>query len=340
MKFLLDALRSVVDDAGPARRVDDDTEQCGLPETGLYVIFYKGDTQEVLAGKVVQIKGRSPFSKQTDGDGVAKFKPVEPDTYRVQGVLPQNMRDDYEVREAGQEVRLGQSPMLLVKARRYSTWAQFEIKNQLTEHPPQVAYELRFPLQYKPNLKGQLQDGKVRVKSTEKGQFTLKLKIILAPTWERGQVRDGVAIKLRAQAPGFDDETEATFMIHDADAMDGAALDSVTAKVADGALEAEWTPAADKLLKAASGAVRFSVTIDAARATSVPVPAEVEQEYQLQDQGGAEVNTDVVLHFDGAVRKAVTTVGGKAKAVVAAGARLVRVEVADVDHLQMELEQQ
>ena len=68
------------------------TQKCPLAETGLIVAVgrqnLKTAMDEPVEGAIVDIAGKSPFSKKTNQDGVASFKPVEPDTYTIKVTVP------------------------------------------------------------------------------------------------------------------------------------------------------------------------------------------------------------------------------------------------------------
>ena len=71
-------------------------EKCPLEETGLAVIVMRVDGNEPVQGAIVDIKGKTPFSKKTDDVGLALFKPVEPDNYGIKVTLPKNLADTHE----------------------------------------------------------------------------------------------------------------------------------------------------------------------------------------------------------------------------------------------------
>ena len=94
--------------------------KCPLQETGLVVVVEREDLTCPIGapaeGVIVDISGKSPFSKKTNKDGVASFKPVEPDTYKIKLKLPPSLADDYQepgVEEEG--VTLGQCSTHLVE---------------------------------------------------------------------------------------------------------------------------------------------------------------------------------------------------------------------------------
>ena len=117
MGFFKDALDKVKKAFG-SKDTGGSTQPCPLKETGLAVVVVREDTQEAIADAIVDIKGKSPFHKKSDAQGVALFKPVEPDTYSVTATLPNSIKKDFSPPDATQAgVTLGDCPIHVVNVR-------------------------------------------------------------------------------------------------------------------------------------------------------------------------------------------------------------------------------
>ncbi len=90
-------------------------EECPLKKTGLLVAaLYKHDRQPA-ADVIIDIKGQTPFNKKTDTDGLAMFKPVEPDTYTIESILSDDHIGDFKAPDSKTEtVTLGNCPIHIV----------------------------------------------------------------------------------------------------------------------------------------------------------------------------------------------------------------------------------
>lgn len=98
-----------------SKKADQSTEDCPLKKTGVLVTVVKQENNQTIADAIVDISGKSPFTKKSDPDGVALFKPVEPDTYEINITLPADIKDDYEIVETqSQSVPLGSCPIHIV----------------------------------------------------------------------------------------------------------------------------------------------------------------------------------------------------------------------------------
>lgn len=114
MGFFLDALNKVKKAFG-SKSTEGSTQPCPLKETGLLVMVVRDDTQAAIPEAIVDIKGKAPFHKKSDSEGIALFKPVEPDTYTVTATLPSSLKNDLTPPEATQAgVPLGECPIHIV----------------------------------------------------------------------------------------------------------------------------------------------------------------------------------------------------------------------------------
>ncbi|MCI2285435.1 hypothetical protein L3081_21150 [Colwellia sp. MSW7] len=98
-----------------SKKVAQSTEECPLKKTGVLVTVVKQENNQTIADATVDISGKSPFTKKSDPDGVALFKPVEPDDYKIDITLPAAIKDDYDIVETqSQSVPLGSCPIHIV----------------------------------------------------------------------------------------------------------------------------------------------------------------------------------------------------------------------------------
>lgn len=114
MTNLAQALKKVNKELG-SRKVNGSCQKCQKKATGLIVLVVKRHNEEMVARATVDIKGKKPYNKKTDGKGIAKFKPVDPDTYSVNVTLPTSLANDFEKPAAEQaSVLLGSCPVHIV----------------------------------------------------------------------------------------------------------------------------------------------------------------------------------------------------------------------------------
>ncbi len=97
-------------------------QKCPLLKTGLLVAVVRGDNRRVVKDADVIIDGASGTNKKTDKDGLALFKPIEPDTYKINVTLAGHMADSFEEPEQEQEtVSLGSCPIHVIEVLPLST---------------------------------------------------------------------------------------------------------------------------------------------------------------------------------------------------------------------------
>ena len=121
MDWLKKALKKVKKSFG-RKGTGKSKQKCPLAETGLLVVVVREDNRRVVKEAIVDIQGKTPFNKKTGNDGLALFKPLEPDTYTIRVTLPGHMTDDFEEPEQEQEtVSLGSCPIHVIKVLPLST---------------------------------------------------------------------------------------------------------------------------------------------------------------------------------------------------------------------------
>lgn len=109
--------------------------KCPLAETGLLVAVVRVDNRRGVKGAIVDIQGKTPFNKKTDDDGLALFKPLEPDTYKIEVTLPDSL-DDTFIKPQGrtQAVTLGNCPICVIHVDRCAR-PKIKLQWQETQKP-------------------------------------------------------------------------------------------------------------------------------------------------------------------------------------------------------------
>lgn len=94
------------------------TQKCPLEETGLLVVVLREKDRQPIEGAVVLLKGKTSPNKKSDKDGIALFKPLDPDTYDIDVTLPRGMSGDYEKPDiVTQSVSVGACPICVIHAK-------------------------------------------------------------------------------------------------------------------------------------------------------------------------------------------------------------------------------
>ncbi|HUT47256.1 MAG TPA: hypothetical protein VMX36_13310 [Sedimentisphaerales bacterium] len=90
-------------------------QKCPIAETGLLVAVVRTDNRRVVKEAIVDIQGKTLFNKKTDDDGLALFKPLEPDTYKIEVTLPDSLDDTFiKPQEKTQAVTMGNCPICVM----------------------------------------------------------------------------------------------------------------------------------------------------------------------------------------------------------------------------------
>jgi len=205
-------------------------------------------------------------------------------------------------------------------------WIEFIITDQFDDRVSGVEYVLVYPGEKK-TKKGQLREGRVR-EDGPPGIYQLLLKYVSAAAWRRTPLVIGKKARLAAVVTGFDEGTEVVFDIYDSLALRAGPVDTVKAKLGkEPNVGVEWTPTAEKLKNATSGALVFTARAGQSQAVSPSAPVHVVHSVALRVDG-KPASANVVLHFTrGRIQASVTD--GKWEANVPWGQTLLAVEVPD-----------
>jgi len=111
MSWLTEAIAKAKKDLG-FKDAGTSLEQCPREQTGLIVGVERADTPAKPGGPVqgvmIEIQGKSPAGAKTNKDGLTKFKPIEPDHYKIEATLSADLAKEYEPLAPGEEdVSLG-----------------------------------------------------------------------------------------------------------------------------------------------------------------------------------------------------------------------------------------
>jgi len=156
-------------DAGCAK------EKCPLKETGLLVVLLRKENRKPIEKAPVLIKGKTNSNRKTDKDGIALFKPVDPDTYEVDVTLPRDMSNDYEKPKAeNQSVSLGACPIKVIHVEAMATLkVHVYQKGEPTKVFGGATIEVSGAQSHSPK-KTQNADGKIDFGKTKAGKYTIK----------------------------------------------------------------------------------------------------------------------------------------------------------------------
>ncbi|MCF6281482.1 MAG: hypothetical protein L3J28_04590 [Candidatus Polarisedimenticolaceae bacterium] len=177
MGWLSNALKKIKKSFG-SKGVGSSETECPLKETGLLVVVVQKHNRETLAGAVVGIEGKSPSHKQSDKDGLALFKPLEPGAYKISVDLPSALKENYEEVEVTEEVvSLGSCP---VHVTHVHPFAELKVKLvQLADRNKviggatvEISGDNSYPAKTSLDSDGTADFGKVRV-----GKYNLKVTL-------------------------------------------------------------------------------------------------------------------------------------------------------------------
>lgn len=150
--------------------------------------------------------------------------------------------------------------------------------------------------------KGTTGKDKVSLDKVPRGRYKLALKGLFDPVWGADKVVLDTPIDLQASVSGFDVGTAGTFGICDAHAPD-AALCTLDATVSEDGpkkiLKATWTPAEAQLTNLKSTLVVFKASVSGKSLLSGPLPMFNKEKYEVVDQDGAKVDTQLEIRFSG-----------------------------------------
>ncbi|AUX43478.1 uncharacterized protein SOCE26_049270 [Sorangium cellulosum] len=217
---------------------------------------------------------------------------------------------------------------------------EFEITDPFGDPISDVKYVLFYPDgTTKEGLLGA--DGRVKESSVPPGDYRLALKLVSEARWGDSKVHVGMPVELLAASSGFPEGTAGTFEIYDYRGLAGEKIASVDGKTAaNGALEAEWTPAEDAVKDVVGGKVVFLAKIEQAAALSPRVPILRKHEFELKDDKGPLADTTLIACFTSGYRTTTKVSGGKAAVWARVGDRLAWIDLPEHAGAYMKLEEQ
>ncbi|MBT7304493.1 MAG: hypothetical protein HN849_33480 [Victivallales bacterium] len=254
-----------------------------------------------------------------------KDRGLKPGPYRVSLKVPGKKPSEYGI-EGSVDISLPAGCEDTFTFRIRPCWIEFIVTDQFNDRVSGVEYVLVYP-EEKKTKKGQLKEGRVR-EDGPPGIYQLFLKYISYAAWDEIPLEIDKKVKLKAAVTGFDEGTAVTFDIYDSLDLRAGPVDTVTAKLGKKPhVEVEWTPTAEKLKNATSGALVFTVRAGKSQAVSPIGPVHVAHKITVQIDG-KPATTNVVLHLTrDRIQASVTD--GKWEAKVPWGQTLVSVEVPD-----------
>jgi len=278
----------------------------------------------------VKLSGTAPCNLgATTKAGLAqvgrKERGLKPGPYRVSLKVPGREPSSFEI-EGRMDISLPAGCEDTFTFRIRPCWIEFIVTDQFDDRVSGVEYVLVYP-EEKKTKKGQLKEGRVR-EDGPAGIYQLLLKYISYAAWDEIPLEIDKKAKLTAAVTGFDEGTAVTFDIYDSLDLRAGPVDTVKAKLGKKPhVEVEWTPTAEKLKNATSGALVFTVTAGKSQAVSPIAPVHVVQKVTMRIDG-KPANTNVVLHLTrDRIQASVTD--GEWEARVPWGQTLVSVEVPD-----------
>ncbi len=174
-------------------------EKCPKKETGLLVVVLRKENRRPIEKAAVLIKGKTGSSKRTDKDGIAFFKPLEPDAYEIDVTLPRDMSEDYEKPEAGkQTVGEGSCPIKVVHA---GSLAALKVQVHHKGDPAKVlggaTIEVSGVQSHSPQ-KTQKADGTADFGKTKAGKYTIRATLKEEDKKSFGVIHTPVEVVLQA----------------------------------------------------------------------------------------------------------------------------------------------
>jgi hypothetical protein len=302
------------------------------------VLWKDGDKPIGDVGVKLQAGSVDKYTLSNTGkdDGIAKLADqdpgVKPGGYTV--AFPTGIEHCEVVEDPGISVEEATTATFLFHVEKF--FVSFQLKDQFDEDILGLDWVLRYPdgKQKDSGKFGDSDKGTVKKDQVPKGDYIFAVQVVFAPEWAETDLEIGKDVVLRANAAGFDANTDVKFEIFDSHVLSGSALDTVTGKTGadpnDPTVEATWKPDAEKLKKVASGAVVFVASAGAIQATSGAAAISGKQTFDVKDSDGQPVETTVDFTFSGGggvVKKSVQSTGGKAEPMVPLGATLLSLQL-------------
>jgi len=207
-------------------------------------------------------------------------------------------------------------------------WVEFTVKDQFDQAVSGLDYVLTFPYGNK-TKQAKITDGKVREK-VPPGKYQFALKMVVDAAWKDTPLEADQKTTLLVWATGYDPGTEITIEIFDACGLSLAPLDAFRAKLT-GAYpqEVDWTPRTATLKKLTSASLLFTAKIGTSAATSGRALINSRQLFELKDERGLPLNTNLVLRFADGTAVPATFANNQYEVVIPWGQNLLAVEMPD-----------
>lgn len=266
-----------------------------------------------LANVDVSINGPTQKPPQkTGGNGrTTPFSGLSPSSYTVTISGAGAMKDTYDfdtgMTSSTKEVKKGKTQSYYFEVPWF--WLEHEVKypdgRTFVEGVDWVLYHKAPGAQgdFTQHSTGTTAGSTINLDKIPQGQYKLLLKVVYDPSADAGEAVLGIPITLKAKVSGFDVGTAGTVDICDAHAP-RAALTTLNGTVAVDAagireLSVSWTPAKADLTNLVSGKIVFRPTVQGKSVLSEPLPMLNKETYQVVDDAGANLTTDITIRFSG-----------------------------------------
>jgi hypothetical protein len=214
---------------------------------------------------------------------------------------------------------------------------------------PEIEYVLRYQKPNPPNspwaqrTTGTTGLKKVSIDKVPRGRYKLDLKLVYEPAWGDPHVEIDKPIELRAKVSGFDPGTAGTIQILDTHTLTTAlyTLNVTVAELADKTREIKttWTPTKAQLKDLKSARITFKAQVGNAFAFSEPESVYVKEQYDVVDDEGNKLTTQIELRFSGGHLQSKAVVGGQVEILAPWNEVITRVDMPNYKAQRIELDE-
>ena len=316
-----------------------------VAEVMTYKSLFPKSKREALPGVKVMIAGTTEKDSQTtDAKGRAPvFSGLDPGGYSVALDFTPEMAELYDVDGAtttdAKEVKKGKTTVYAFEV----PWFWIEHQVQYPDgktFAPGIEYVLRHQKPRPSNSPWTQQSTgttglkKIAVDKVPRGRYKLDLKLVYDPVWGDPSVEIDKAIEIKATVSGFDPGTSGTIQIVDAHALAPALLtiDAAVTETVDKSkreLKTTWTPTKVALKDLKSAKIAFRAAVGNAFVFSAPEPVFIKEKYEVVDEDGRKLDTNVELRFSGGQLVSKPVVGGEVDVLVPWNESVARVNLPD-----------
>jgi len=266
-----------------------------------------------LANVDVAISGltQKPPQKTAGNGRTTPFSGLTPGAYTVTVSGSGTMKDTYDfdngMTSSTKEVKKGKTQSYYFEVPWF--WLEHEVKypdgKTFVEGVDWVLYHKSPSGQtdFTQHSTGTTAGSTISLDKIPQGQYKLLLKVVYDPSADAAEAVIGTPITLKAKISGFDVGTAGTIDICDAHAP-GTALKTLNGSVSENQagqreLAISWTPAKADLADLKSGRIVFRPTVQGKSVISAPLPMLNKETYQVVDQDGANLTTNITIRFSG-----------------------------------------